>query len=479
MKHAKLSEIIFGLSETDFKKLGDFVKSPYHNKNRYLVDLYEYFLKTRNKRLPVIIDDNAVFKAVFPGEKYSLKKIDSHFSKFKTAIEEFFICEELRAEMLHSEVMTLNRLQKHKYEKNFLAKAKKLDLLFKNSDSRTEEYYYSRIKFESAFLTHNYAAKIYSNGKSFQNLADYVDEYFICMKLKSLILMRRHQSEVRMEINYDLKFETEIITRIEKDAVFFKKDHPYIYSLYLVYRTLVEPGNGELYTLLKKYVNNSLRLFSGDSLREILIEMTNYCDDRIPENSKKYTGELFKIYDTLDKKSLLLQGGFIGHLDFINAFIVASELNKSKWINMFYKKYSNRLMPELKSDTLNLTMAEICYQKKEYDSALELLNKINSRMFYFFLRIKMLRAKIYYDLNEFSAMVYVIDSIRHYIQRNKKIPGPVTLMINKFLSYTGRLIKIKEQSLYEDAEKLKTELEYENNIASKRWLIAKIEELAG
>ena len=74
-------------------------------------------------------------------------------------------------------------------------------------------------------------------------------------------------------------------------------------------------------------------------------------------------------------------------------------------------------------------------------------------------------------------MAYVIDSIRHYIQRNKKIPASVTLMINKFLGYTGRLIKLKEQSGFEDAGFLKIEIESEDSIASKPWLIAKIEEM--
>src|SRR5260221_2983210 len=381
MKHAKLAEIIFGLKEGHFKKLGDFVKSPYHKKNRNNVVLYEYISKNRNIKRTVKIDDQFIYKSLFPGEKFSLKKIDSLFTKFKTITEEFFLCEEIRAEKFYPGVAVLKGLQKHNHEKNFSAQVKKLDLLFNDLFNRTEEYYYSKIKFESACLIHDYAGKIYSTGKSFQKISDYSDEFFICMKLRILIFMKRHQSEIRMELNYDSKFEPEIISYIEKKDTYFKKEHPYIYSLFLVYRTLAEPRNGELYTQLKNYVNNNIHLFGNDSLRELIIEIKNYCDDRIPGNSKKYLPELFRIYDTLYKKNLFLLAGYIGHLDFINAFIVASELNKTKWINMFYKKYSNRLMPELKNDTLNLTMAEICYQKKEYDSSLELLNKINSRMF--------------------------------------------------------------------------------------------------
>ena len=108
MKHAKLAEIINRLNEADFRKLGDFIKSPYHNKNKHLIDFYAYFLKGRDKKKLLIIDDNDIFKFLYPGQRYSSKKIDSLFLKIKPILEEFFICEELQKEKLHSSYQPLN-----------------------------------------------------------------------------------------------------------------------------------------------------------------------------------------------------------------------------------------------------------------------------------------------------------------------------------------------------------------------------------
>ncbi|MGH2576017.1 MAG: hypothetical protein ACRDFC_10000, partial [Ignavibacteria bacterium] len=191
----------------------------------------------------------------------------------------------------------------------------------------------------------------------------------------------------------------------------------------------------------------------------------------------KYTNEMFNIYRTLDEKDIFQKDKFIEHVDFLNAIAIGLDLNKLGWVDYFFNKYKNKIESRLRYDAQNLAKAQIYFHKKEYAKALKDLNQVAPKIFYFYLRIKVMYVKIYYEMNEIEAVLYVIDSLKHYLKRNKnKISGHYEV-VSKFLYYIGKIISIKNLKTNKDINSLKKEIEKNHDVAAKFWLIEKLEEL--
>ncbi len=205
--------------------------------------------------------------------------------------------------------------------------------------------------------------------------------------------------------------------------------------------------------------------------------MTNYCNDRTYSNPVKFSKELFEIYEMLDKNNLFIIKKYIEQTDFINAVIASLVVNNTKWAYNFLSRYKNKLNPEIKEDTVSLVNAELYFREKKYVKALEELNNIKSNVFYFYIRIKVIRIKIYYELNEEEALNYVIDSVKHYLARNRRKVSSIYSSGMKYLNYVRKLLKYRVKPVQNKITKTIIQLEKETGMASKLWLLEKFNEL--
>ena len=68
MRESKLTEMVKGISPAEFKKFGEFLNSPYHNKSRKIIQLYELINFSYDEFDANIITNEKIAKAIFSGE---------------------------------------------------------------------------------------------------------------------------------------------------------------------------------------------------------------------------------------------------------------------------------------------------------------------------------------------------------------------------------------------------------------------------
>ncbi len=101
---------------------------------------------------------------------------------------------------------------------------------------------------------------------------------------------------------------------------------------------------------------------------------------------------------------------------------------------------------------------------------------INSPMDY--VSVKRFQLMIYYESGYTDELYSLIEAVRNFISKNKKITKSLRLQAGNFVNYTKRLSNMKFSNSFKkiDLLKLKDEI-LELEVINKNWLIEKAEEL--
>ena len=101
------------------------------------------------------------------------------------------------------------------------------------------------------------------------------------------------------------------------------------------------------------------------------------------------------------------------------------------------------------------------------------MNYINS---YYYLKSKETLIKIYYEKEDMQALIPILDSTRHYLNRKKNLLSIHHKRYLEFLRCVSLLIRIKQRDA-DDAYKLRDELKRSRNVISHEWLLEKLYEI--
>ena len=88
MQKLKIAVLLEGLTPSELRRLGDFVRSPFYNKNRNLISLYEFFEASIASDPENITKEN-IWEHLSADKKYDDSKIRSVLSEFKKLCETF------------------------------------------------------------------------------------------------------------------------------------------------------------------------------------------------------------------------------------------------------------------------------------------------------------------------------------------------------------------------------------------------------
>ncbi len=476
MKENKVIELIKSFSPAEFKKFGDFVKSPFFNKNVHLISMYEYFSKHSAdfEKLKLIYED--MFRFIYRSEKYSELKVRSLISAFVKLIEQYLIYISSSKNIIYQKTLLVNTLHQRNLIKNFRSALKETMEYQKKQFTRDEDYYYNQIYLEVEALNHFLERNTKINEDDFDKISENQNLYFILTKLNLLHFMFLQMREATDSHGQRVWMMNEIIAYIESKLPAISKEHPLIYMKYLILMTMMKPEQVINFNRLKKFVTDNHDKLSGNVQAYIFKALTDYCALRCNGPDIEFKSERFKVYKIMEDKGILNKSKYITVVDFNNAIISALETGKFLWADKFFNKYKERLLPELHEAAINLAKTQIFFYKKKYDDALETLNNVSYNNHYFYLQSKKMLAKIYFEKNDYESITYIIDTTRHYLKRNSGISRINWELFSKFFVYLKRLINL-DANHKEKISNAIEDLEKENNVSSKEWLMKKLTEL--
>jgi len=474
-------DVIKSLSKEEMKKFSDFANSPYHNSSKSVIKLVEqvkkYYPDFDNRNFT----KEKIFAKVFSSTAYNDQVMRNLMSEALQVCYDFLSIEGIRKDRTVEMRYILHELRNRNldalYDKNLKAAYKTVQ-----KDHSLDFLYFENLyKLEGEVflneLTHNRQEGVYPVVVRQGELLtyDYLSKlinHIIDMKVNETYYNIKDSDTFTKKLFEGLDVES-ILKKLKDSS---EKDYSVLLIFY--YRALLSlKGKEEDYEKFKELYLNNTSLFSRSTNYNLITTLETYCIDNIKINSAKYRAELHKMH----RKSIelnvlkLFEEGTLNLLKFWNIFINSVEINQVDWAAEFIEKHYVDLEPETKEGALNFARAIILYKRKDYDKALEVLNKTKLSQFLFRLSIKTFYLRIYYEKGDFQSAGFALDSYKQFLYKNKTISEAYRNVYLNFAAIYNDLLRSASGEKVIGKNELTTKIESMSpNVYNKHWLIEMI-----
>ncbi len=473
MQKLKLTEILLSFNPNELKRLGDFIRSPFYNKSKKLISIYELIRKYIENSAFKNLTKEILWQNIMPGEKFSDVKLRSYLSEFKKLCEKFIITLEGEKNTVLQKNMLLLYFTERNSKKNIDAASAELKNSLNSEFTKSFDHYSDRILFERTMIL-NEGRNVEKNlDSNYYRLSDAIDRFFISSKLELMNSFLSRKYHVLGGFKLKTEFSDEIIEYIENHLPAIKKNDPFIYCEFLIFKMMTAENNDAYFKDLYNFALKNIKNYRHAELEQVYFPMINFGFNKVAMGETEYLIRIFEIYRSFELRGFYSEMDVFQDIDFISIVIAGLRLNKISWVENFAEKYSRKLNNEFRSPTLSLVKALISFKKKEFTESIKHLSRVNYQNSYYYLKSKETLMQIYYEQNEYEAMQSLIDSTKHYLNRRKDVLSIHYGRYLMFLKYLGMLLKAK-QTDRSCKINLKKELNNNNNVIAREWLIEKV-----
>jgi len=476
MRESKLTEMVKGISPAEFRKFGEFLNSPYHNKSRKIIQLFELINFNYDEFDANIITNEKIAKAIFNGEGDKDQNVRTLISSFTSLLEEYLAIEELSKNPLFGKTLLLRSLRDRNILKTFDMVSKEIMEIQQKDFNRNTDYYYNEFSFKETWLNYHGEDLDLDLDKSYLEMSENADYLFIVTKLKVLntVISRKILSGIGIYKSY---WGVEnILNYIEKNIEKIEENHPIIFSEYKILMMILEPAKDIHFHDLEKHVFNNINKLNEEELEQVYYSLSNYCVNKIALGEDKFVNELYKIHSNFEKTGFYTKNKNLMYTDFIGVNICGLNMKHLKWVQHFFETYKSNITSDVKRDTINLSLALIAFYEKKYKECIGYLGKVGYKYTYFYLKSKETLIKAYYELDEIESMEAVVDAAKHYLKRHKDILSIHYDRFILFLNYVINLTKLDKKQKPE-LKILMKKLDENRTTIAREWLIEKIIEM--
>ncbi len=474
MKDNSLISLLKTFSREEMNKFERFLLSPYFTEGKNIrSNLVNKYFRALKNFYPDFKGTNFskkyFFRLLYPKSKYSdsaLRKIDSDLLKLA---EKFLIQIQSESDLIESKKSLMHQLVIRNNEKLF---RKSFDSMMKYLEGlkRDEDYYYETYFIWLRYWEFYYGKKtMYKLGEATSNF----NNFFIYVLLGSLRIYLYSLSLYRI-INKknDLLMFEEILDFVEKNAG--KLSHvPQILFYYNLIR-LVTLKDEKYFNKLKELKSKTFDSLTELDKQNFYIMTTNFCNDMIAGGNFQFRKERFRLDKEFMNLLYKLNPNKLHVFYMLAASKNANRLNEFKWVSRILKSYESNTMDDNKDFMINFIKADICFLKKEYDSALKYLSKIKTSYSNQKQNIRNLTIQIFYEMSLPDSAVSVIETSMHFLNRDKYISERSKIQILNFIRLTKQLIGSNSDN--SKLVFLKKKITETSDVANKEWLLEKVSE---
>lgn len=471
------------LSSKEVKEFGNFLKSPFFNKNKDLIKIYDYLGKIQiNYIADIGFEEKLLQDLKFSSEKKRLVR------EFRVLIEQYLIYKQFEADentRMMYELKALHEKNEHKYYKRKLNDfIKKFD----NKYKRDENYYSNRVLIEGDYYYLTLNDHLFDYPEILDRKRDNIIHNFYFQLLHCYNDMMIHQGYAGKDFGLKFPYLNEILTDISNNAVQIRNEHPNIYVIYLTILISQKVQIGEDTWQLEKeyiaYLEKNIHKFDNSQLFHYYLYLINYYWDLVHLGKLEYREKIFQIYKYAEMNNFIFLNNKVDAENFSTIVSAATTTNNVEWAEYFIQKYKFLLDLETSKDFLNLIYVRIYYLKKDYKKSLHYLSLVGGKNPDNFINAKIFFCKIYYENKDFNGIEIELENLRKYGERNKRIQERLKEGIDNFGKYMKGLLKVNELFFLKDRKYEEMANYYCDQISDtqyfipqKQWFLEKFNEV--
>jgi hypothetical protein len=480
MNNSTLIQLFKSLDKADRRQLRKVVASPYFNQREDVTALFEYIDKNLEAGAPKLMKEKA-FAVIYNKQKFDVDRFYYPMSLLTQVILKYLAMNELEQEIPQYDRLLNRALRKRGAEKMYEKSIADAKTYLEQQPLRNAKYHLD--SFILRFEEFDAEQRLHRDGNfELQKITDDFNFFCIAEMLRLAYALLSHQLVAKIE--YKQPLLDSILTIADKHL-----DIPAVAMQYYAFKTLSESSKltqtlstellekrgdseGLFFQKLKSEITLNQKLFSEAELRDLLKVAINYCIRRQNRGELTYINEALELYRFGFDNSILTENGIVEPYDYKNVLMLALKINNYDWAEQFLTDYK-RFLPEKERENLyKYNYAIYSFRKKDYTKAIQLLQEVNLKEVLFNLDARRMLARIYYDLNEFSALDSYIESSKIYLHRQNDIGYHK----ESYTNYFRTIEKILKSDLRSSAvkDRLRQEVTDTQMIVERDWLLSKL-----
>jgi len=487
---SRLVTLLKVIKNKEMRALSDFVASPFFNKNKKVIRLFECL----KKQYP---DFNNLYRSRIYGHIFSEKKHpdksplnDEQYAELRHVMSDLV---KLIKQYLSYEKQKGNEVrQNYQLADIFLSRglAKYVPGLLNNAKKKHaqrpegepmhlhDKYMLSEVEVRYK-LTLDQSAEI-----GIQAAIDNFHHHALAgrLRLYAAALSREHTAPN----TYNYLIEKELL---EYFATNDCTDMPLVDAYYRIFMLFRGEDVETHYSRLRDILTEKSDYFPHSELRYLYSLLFNFCNLQVNRNHMEYYAEKFRIYEQTLAEGIWHYAGYILRNHFILAVRSALAIDNIEGAKSIIEQYSGDLHPQSRESMTNLAYIFLFFAQKKYEEAHDIFVEIGSRPegFYYNIYFQQLSIQIYFELNMSKQNNYdqllraKIDNFQSYLRRAKMSKRNKNLYTN-FINRADSLYKMRFKRINAPSEKtlenIKDKIvDPENWLVAREWLLEKIEEI--
>lgn len=477
MLNSSLIEAFKTFTPQEMKEFGEFVTSPFFNKNVNVIKLFEIVKKYYPELDSSKLEKEAVYKKLFPSKAYKDSTIRLLMFYLYEVVEKFLAYNHFVQRRPAYAESLLNELLGRGLFKEFEKNIEKAYTEIEATPVKDESFYMNRFIFKNMQLSY---ISNYIDGK-YEKHVRKEDMEFVSNNLTYYYLVRIlkfYSVALNIMYLYNIKIETSIFETITTNFNVDSFGHvPLIGIYYNAIMILLKPEQEDHYFKLKKLVLDNEDAIDRESLSDLFINLENYCHRRIRIGKYEYCKEALEIYEHELEHEICFNQGYM-HFSFYNSYVVnACRLEEHEKALEFIEKYRDTVFENTREAMYNYCIAFVEDSRGDYNKALEYLAKVKMEELYMKMDVRMLLCRIYYELQWHMPLQSLLDTFKKTVQNNKLMPDNRKQHFLTFIRFLNQLNNYKQKDDYSKIAELKDILDSTDFFPNKTWLERKTGDL--
>jgi hypothetical protein len=459
-------EILNALSKEEFKRFGDFVKSPYFNSVEVLGKIFDEVSKAYPDFESARLSYKKISQKIYPGKEFNEQTIRNLYSKFGNLLKKFIAMENI---INDEDVINMNMAEGMSKRKLFEISNKLIEK-FRREKEENKIFgfwdFYFKFRIEHLYY-HNLNLLHKPNTPEFYKAMNNKTENLIAMFLKAYYVFTEGQGILlNLYKGYEMSpMVKSFYSSLNSDNFFNTleiKNHKYYSYLRMQYLTskyqnsdLPEEEFRDLFDTFKNNIDSFVKVDKINYFTSIDALILNKL---IPKH-KKYYNDLFESAKLYCEQNLYPDDsiGPIEILHFRNYFTVALLLKEFDWAEKFVREYTKYLKPELVENELNYSMAILSFKNKKYEDSLNYFNKMVITDIMEKMNVRIYTLMNYIELKAHESAISMVQALKQFSKESKEIPHLKVDSLRNSIRFLDEIVKAEannkkiERQLYDEA----------------------------
>lgn len=466
MHQSKLIELLRKLSTRQLSRFGDFLQSPYFNKNTENKLFFNYLQAFVPGFDHPELEKGAVIRANPTESGLDEGALAYRMNELMQLLEDFLAAERLREQPLEAQFALMEAYHQMGLDKHYSTVRKRARKLLKKYPYQDAAYLQARYRL--ADIEDRYAQQYERRYREeLQQAADALDRAYLAEKLRySLEMVNAAQM---LDIQYGLHLGEAVLGWLKDNPL---HDAPRV-DIYLnALLMLQQPEKQEYYHKLYSLLRDNEAILPPEEVKNLYAYLLNYCTRRINHyRDKSYLAHFLDINQYLLDKGMLLENGRLAPWRYTNLITAGLATGRPEWAKSFLEKYKKLLPEDFRDDIYHFNLAHHLYYTKDYGRAQVLLNQIDLRDALLAISAKNLLAKIYYETGQTELLLSFLEAYRIYLYRQDLVKPKLKEQARNFIDFTRKLAKL---ALFETEKRqaLADSLPPATETFEREWLLA-------